>query len=271
MPELPEVETTKRGIEPYLVGRRIVDVVVRETRLRYPIPGSFKQDVIGRDIVRLVRRGKYIIVESDQGGLIFHLGMSGSLRIVGGDEIAKKHDHVDLILDSGLSLRFHDPRRFGAILWEAGDPAEHNLIRHLGVEPLEDEFNGDVLYARSRRSKRPVKTFIMDAQVVVGVGNIYANEALFAARIHPLREAGRISRKRYQCLAEVVKVVLARAIEQGGTTLRDFVNGHGDPGYFQQSLDVYGRNGQPCVVCGKVIEMLRVTQRSTYFCSRCQR
>jgi formamidopyrimidine-DNA glycosylase len=271
MPELPEVETTRRGIEPHLRGRRIAQLIVREPRLRWPIPEALPALLEGRLIDSVQRRAKYLLVPFSEGTLIMHLGMSGSLRLVPVDQPALKHDHVVIALDSGLALRFTDPRRFGAMLWQPISDAAHPLLAELGPEPLTDAFDGDYLFERSRGRSAPVKTFLMDNHIVVGVGNIYANEALFGAGIRPDRAAGRIARGRYALLADEVKRVLARSIEQGGTTLRDFVGGDGQPGYFKQQLNVYGRGGQACRTCGGVLNEVRLGQRSTVFCRHCQR
>lgn len=271
MPELPEVETTRRGIEPHLRGQAIARVVVRQPRLRWPIPDDLAELLVGRIVERVERRAKYLLVPFPHGTLLMHLGMSGSLRLVRADEPAGKHDHVDLELASGLALRYHDPRRFGAMLWQAAGAPPHPLLEGLGPEPLTDAFDGDYLFELSRGRSAAVKTFLMDGRVVVGVGNIYANEALFAAGIRPDRAAGRIARERYARLAEEVKKVLARSIEQGGTTLRDFVGGDGKPGYFAQQLLVYGRGGHACRNCLEELVEVRLGQRSTVYCRRCQR
>lgn len=271
MPELPEVETTRRGIEPHLRGRRIERLIVRQPRLRWPIPADLGKRLQGLVIDKVERRAKYLLVPFEQGTLIMHLGMSGSLRILPAGQPPEKHDHVDLVLDSGQMLRFTDPRRFGAVLWQPVHEPLHPLLANLGPEPLTDEFDGDYLFERSRRRQAPVKTFLMDGRIVVGVGNIYANEALFAAGIRPDRAAGKVSRERYGRLAEEVKHVLARSIRQGGTTLRDFVGGDGKPGYFSQQLEVYGRGGEECRSCGEALTEVRLGQRSTVFCRRCQR
>jgi len=270
MPELPEVETTRRGIAPYLVGARIAGVVVRDPRLRYPVPADLPQVVAGRAVVDLRRRGKYLLLGLDDGTLLLHLGMSGSLRVLPADVAPGPHDHVDLILDNGRCLRLRDPRRFGALLWITGPAEDHPLIRHLGPEPLEDGFDGSYLYSRSRSRRVAVKNFIMDARIVVGVGNIYANESLFLARIHPSRACGRISLERYRRLADEIKGVLRHAIGQGGTSLRDFVREDGNPGYFSLSLNVYGRANEPCPICGTPLSQRRIGQRSSFFCARCQ-
>lgn len=272
MPELPEVETTRRGIVPYLKGRRIHELVVREPRLRWPVPADLAERIRGQVLRDVERRAKYLLFRFDNGTMIGHLGMSGSMRILTGAlPPPRKHDHIDLLTDDGSCLRFHDPRRFGALLWSDGDPQAHELLRALGPEPLGDDFDARRLYKMSRGRKAPVKNFIMDNHVVVGVGNIYANEALYAAGIHPLRQAGRISLTRYQRLTDEIRRVLARSIETGGTTLRDYVNGDGMPGYFALSLAVYGRDGETCPACSETIRLTRCGQRSTFFCPQCQR
>ena len=269
MPELPEVETTRRGIAPHLEGHRVTRLIVRDPRLRWPIPEDLAIQVENQTFTAVRRRAKYLLMDIGGGTLISHLGMSGNLRLVPAGTPVLKHEHVDIELDSGMTLRYTDPRRFGAMLWQrAGDV--HPLLAHLGPEPLSTDFDGERLYQLSRKRSMAVKPFIMDNAVVVGVGNIYATEALFAAGIDPRREAGRISRARYQALAEEIKKVLARAIESGGTTLRDFIGGDGKPGYFKQELFVYGRGGQLCKVCGTTLSEVRLGQRSTVFCRRCQ-
>ncbi len=270
MPELPEVETTRRGVEPYSLGRRVVRVDVREPRLRWPVPEELPVRLAGQRIDSVERRAKYLLFTTAAGRLMVHLGMSGSLRVVDQSEPPAYHDHLDIVLDDGRALRYNDPRRFGSCLWlEPGE--QHMLLAGLGPEPLGDEFDGDLLYRRSRGSKRAVKQLIMDGKVVVGVGNIYANEALFLAGIRPDRAAGRISRERYRRLADHIKQVLTSAIEQGGTTLRDFVGGDGKPGYFAQRLYVYGRENKPCKRCGKILKKSTLGQRTTVYCVACQR
>lgn len=285
MPELPEVETTRRGIAPWLEGRRIQQLDVRESRLRWPIPEDLPELVQGLQIASLQRRAKYLLMplldsrqpEASQG-LIWHLGMSGSLRLVAAQEPWKKHDHLQLTpsplpSDNGppLCLRYHDPRRFGFLLAYQGDPLQHPRLEKLGPEPLGEDFTARQLYQRSRKRKLPIKAFIMDNAQVVGVGNIYATEALFRAGIDPRREAGRVSLARYARLVELIKVILAAAIEQGGTTLRDFVGGDGKPGYFAQQLDAYGRAGQPCHQCARLLQETKIGQRASVFCPQCQR
>lgn len=270
MPELPEVETTRRGIAPYLEGVRVSRVIVRERRLRWPIPEDLDVRLSGQCFVQVQRRAKYLLLGAESGTLISHLGMSGSLRLVPCGTPVAKHEHADIELESGLALRYTDPRRFGALLWSS-DPLNHQLLRNLGPEPLTDEFAGERLYFCSRGRSMAVKPFIMDNAVVVGVGNIYASEALFAAGIDPRREAGSISRARYARLADEVKRILGHAIQRGGTTLRDFVGGDGQPGYFQQELFVYGRGGEFCKNCGGSLREIRLGQRSSVYCPRCQR
>ncbi|MFL2502487.1 MAG: bifunctional DNA-formamidopyrimidine glycosylase/DNA-(apurinic or apyrimidinic site) lyase [Luminiphilus sp.] len=269
MPELPEVETTRRGISPHVLGRKVQKVVVRESRLRWPVPEQLSTELSGARITAVNRRAKYLLVETDAGILMVHLGMSGSLRIMPASTPPLFHDHIDVVLDDGNCLRYHDPRRFGSFHWL--DSPAHPLLDHLGPEPLSTAFSGAYLYERSRRRQLSVKQFVMDGKVVVGVGNIYANEALFIAGIHPARAADRVALKRYESLAETIKTVLHDAIEQGGTTLRDFVGGDGSPGYFAQQLRVYGRQGQPCKACKSVLKEIRQSGRSTVFCPRCQR
>ncbi|MEA3275780.1 MAG: bifunctional DNA-formamidopyrimidine glycosylase/DNA-(apurinic or apyrimidinic site) lyase [Pseudomonadota bacterium] len=271
MPELPEVETTLRGIAPTLTGTRITRLVARERRLRYPVPEGTEGEVDGQRIRAVERRGKYLLLRLTRGTLLIHLGMSGSLRLLPSDTPAQKHDHIDLQLAGGRCLRLRDPRRFGVFLWTPQAPEAHPLLRSLGPEPLGAHFDGDYLYELARSRRTAVKDFLMDTRVVVGVGNIYANESLFLAGIHPARPCGRVSRKRYRRLAQAVKDVLRSAIEQGGTTLRDFVQEDGSPGYFALSLKVYGREGEPCPACGAPIRRRRIGQRSSYYCPRCQR
>lgn len=269
MPELPEVETTVRGIAPHVTGRRIVAMTVRERRLRWPIPEGIEAAVRGQTIRRVLRRAKYLVFALDQGHLILHLGMSGSLRMVSGGAAPEKHDHYDLTID-GQVLRYRDPRRFGMCDYTTGLPEQHWLLASLGPEPFDPAFTGDYLHALARGRRAPVKSFLMDARTVTGVGNIYANEALFRARIRPTRPAGRIALARYRALAGHVVDVLDEAIAAGGTTLRDFVSDSGRPGYFRARLDVYDRAGEPCP-CGRgPIRHRVVGQRATYYCE-CQR
>ncbi len=271
MPELPEVETTRRGIAPHIEGQTITDVIVRQPRLRWAVPDLLSQTLVGQTIRSVSRRAKYLLFETDTGTLIVHLGMSGSLRILSQDLAPGKHDHVDFIFADGTILRFNDPRRFGAVLWTAAPITEHPLLKDLGPEPLLPSFTGELLYQLSRNRKMSVKSFIMDSHIVVGVGNIYANEALFLAGILPARPAGKISLARYQRLVETIRIILQDAIRQGGTTLRDFVNESGKPGYFQQQLRVYGRGELPCKVCLQPLTEIRIANRSTVYCLHCQR
>ena len=270
MPELPEVETTRRGVEPHCAGKRVAQVVVRDARLRWPIESDLPARVQGQTIDAVERRAKYLLFRLQRGSLMVHLGMSGSLRVLEPGIAPAPHDHVDLVMADGTCLRYNDPRRFGSFFYlPVGD--DHPLLDHLGPEPLSGAFSGELLYRRSRGRKGPVKNFIMDGKVVVGVGNIYANEALFLSGIRPDRAAGRISRARYEVLANNIKRVLTSAIEQGGTTLRDFVGGDGKPGYFAQQLYVYGRQGQPCKTCKTPLREARLGQRTSVYCISCQR
>jgi formamidopyrimidine-DNA glycosylase len=270
MPELPEVETTRRGIAPALVGRRVSDVVIRDRRLRWPIAEHLETSLRGETVRRVERRAKYILIGFDTGTLILHLGMSGSLRIVDNTVPPKLHDHWDIVLDSGRVLRFHDPRRFGSAHWTAADPADHPLLAKLAPEPLSDAFDAAYLYRVTRKRSIAIKQFIMNSQVVVGVGNIYASEALFRAGISPRKAARRITRAQAAALTDAIKEVLAAAIAIGGTTLRDYVNADGIPGYFRQKLFVYERDLQPCRVCKTPVKQFLQGQRSTYWCSTCQ-
>jgi formamidopyrimidine-DNA glycosylase len=269
LPELPEVETTKKGIVPFLKQRSIVSIDVRNGALRWPVSSEVFQ--IKNQLVQDVfRRGKYIIIQLAQGSVLIHLGMSGSLRVVDSSVPIQKHDHVDLNLAGNKTIRFNDPRRFGSILW-AENWQEHVLISSLGLEPLDDDFNGDYLYQKAKNRKVAIKQFIMNGKLVVGVGNIYANEALFLAGIDPTRGVHRVSRKRMRLLADVIKQVLAAAIKQGGTTLKDFVGSDGKPGYFKQELNVYGRAGKKCVRCEALLTEIRQNNRATVYCVQCQK
>jgi formamidopyrimidine-DNA glycosylase len=327
MPELPEVETTRRGLAPHLEGRRVVDVTLRRNDLRWPIPREIKTLLPQRTITAIRRRAKYLLMDTDAGSAIWHLGMSGSMRVLPADTPVTTHDHVDVVIGgaliggalirdvsvgdavhsasvalipahSGLResersagarknekdmtpkvLRFNDPRRFGCLLWQA--PGEiHELLRDLGPEPLLNDdgdtddgvhFSGDYLYERSRGRSAPVKAFLMDQKIVVGVGNIYAAEALFAAGVSPPRAAGKVSRERYGAIAEAVRTILSYAIARGGTTLRDFLSPDGAPGYFEQELSAYGRGGEPCPRCGRPMKQAMLAQRATVWCGHCQK
>jgi formamidopyrimidine-DNA glycosylase len=270
MPELPEVETSRRGIAPWLVGHQVESVIVRDRRLRWRVPDDIESRLAGQTIRALRRRAKYLLLDTDTGSALLHLGMSGSVRIIDRSEPASRHDHVDIRLKSGKSMRFRDPRRFGSFLW-AADPLLHPLLRDLGPEPLEQGFDGGHLWRTARGRRLAVKPYIMNANVVVGVGNIYASEALFCAGIHPKRRADRISKPRMQRLAACIASVLQRAIDAGCTTLRDFHGSDGEPGYFRQKLDVYGRGGEPCRRCKSPLSVAVIGQRSTFYCKTCQR
>jgi formamidopyrimidine-DNA glycosylase len=270
MPELPEVETTRRGLLPHVAGRRVEHVLLRRPDLRWPIPRQVEDLLPEQRIEGIRRRAKYLLLDTAAGSALLHLGMSGSLRVLPGDTPVRTHDHVDIALDTGRVLRFNDPRRFGCLLWQA--PGEtHELLAGLGPEPLSDDFDGDYLFALSRGRKAPVKTFVMDQSVVVGIGNIYAAEALFMAGISPLRKAGKVSRARYVALADAVKAILGHAIARGGTTLRDFISPDGAPGYFERELLVYGRGGAPCLRCGRALKQTSIGQRTSIWCGHCQR
>lgn len=271
MPELPEVETTRRGIEPHIRGRTLRQVVVRNRQLRWPVPLELEEILTGRKLRAVARRGKYLLLEFSHGTVLWHLGMSGSLRLVDPQVDPEKHDHIDWIFGADLALRFHDPRRFGALLWTAEPVAEHALLAHLGPEPLEEQFDGAYLYEKTRKRSQAIKSWLMDSRNVVGVGNIYANEALFISNLHPLKAAAGLSPAKCDRLAAAVKEILHYAIQRGGTTLRDFVGGDGKPGYFAQELNVYGRGGEPCHKCAKILTEKRLGQRTTVYCTQCQK
>jgi formamidopyrimidine-DNA glycosylase len=269
MPELPEVETSRRGIEPFLVGERIDKIIVREKRLRWPVSAAVATQLAGQIVNSVTRRAKYLLINTSNGSAMIHLGMSGSVYMVDRGTPATVHEHFDFDLASGKTLRYRDPRRFGSLHWTK-TPEQHKLIKSLGPEPLGDDFSGEYLWQRSRGRKVAIKQFIMNANVVVGVGNIYASEALFLAGINPLRAAGRVARQRYDVLADVIQQVLLRAIEAGGTTLRDFYGGDGAAGYFKQELAVYGREELPCIECKRPLTAVVLGQRSTFYCKNCQ-
>lgn len=277
MPELPEVEVTRRGVAPHLEGRIVDSVVLRRAGLRWPFPPDLPAILAGRRILHTGRRGKYLLIGFEHGTLIIHLGMSGHLRVIPPDTELKKHDHFDLVVegpDGKQALRLHDPRRFGAVLWhpyDAGELAQHELLRDLGVEPLEDGFDGGLLYLATRKRSAPIKQVLLAGNLVVGVGNIYACESLFRAGINPKTPAGRISRARYDRLAQAIREILAEAIVQGGSTLRDFIAVNGQSGYFQQTYFVYDRAEVPCRNCGTPIRQIKQGQRSTFYCVHCQR
>jgi len=255
---------------PHVRGRRITGFQVRDPRLRWPVDENLAPWATGQRVTAVRRRAKYLLLDLETGSLILHLGMSGSLRVVSGNEAPRRHDHVEIALEGGRVLRYHDPRRFGSLHYTTGDPEQHWLLASLGVEPLSNDFHGELLKSAARTRTSAVKALIMDARVVVGVGNIYASESLFLAGIHPARAAGRVSLARYDTLTSAIRSVLERAIADGGTTLRDFVSGVGEPGYFAQQLAVYGRAGAACRQCGHVIGSRVLAQRSTFFCVRCQ-
>jgi formamidopyrimidine-DNA glycosylase len=268
MPELPEVEVSRMGISPHLVGQTIKAFVFRTPKLRWEIPQELKQ-LEGQVIRHIRRRAKYLLIETEQGTAIVHLGMSGSLRVLDADFPAAKHDHVDLKLMNGKILRYNDPRRFGAWLWCAPNES-HAVLAHMGPEPLTEELNADYVAEKAKGKRVAVKQFIMDNKIVVGVGNIYANESLFKSRIHPTRPAGKLTRKEWQLLVENIKATLEIAIQQGGTTLKDFAQADGKPGYFAQELLVYGKAGEPCPECGETLQEQKIGQRNTFFCDKCQ-
>lgn len=270
MPELPEVETTVNGIRPFAEGRSVSGVIVRQRQLRWPVSRGLSQKLSGKVIQSVRRRAKYIMFEFERGTLLIHLGMSGRLRVVPSTTPIEKHDHVDLLLDDGHCVRFKDPRRFGSVTWVSGDPLVSQYLYHLGPEPLVDDFDGQYLYTRARGRRTAVKNFIMDGRIVVGVGNIYASEALFRSGIRPTRAAGRIALERYNLLVIAIQSVLGEAIAAGGTTLRDYSRVTGEPGYFEQALKVYARQGQPCEVCGDLINRKVIGQRASYYCPSCQ-
>ena len=271
MPELPEVETTRKGIAPHIENNPISEVIIRNRNLRWPIPTHLTRKLKSHTFISVTRRGKYLLLNTEAGTLIIHLGMSGSLRIVPVNSPIEKHDHFELQFKDGLCCRLRDPRRFGSVLWTDDDPLLHKLLLNLGPEPLDNNFNTEYLFEKSRKRKTTVKQFIMDSKTVVGVGNIYASESLFLAGIHPKRIAGNISKARYEKLTLAIKKILTAAIKQGGTTLKDFTASDGKPGYFKQKLKVYDRKNEPCLKCKKPIKQIILGQRSTFYCSACQK
>ncbi|WNC71929.1 bifunctional DNA-formamidopyrimidine glycosylase/DNA-(apurinic or apyrimidinic site) lyase [Thalassotalea psychrophila] len=270
MPELPEVEVCRQGISPHVLNQTVSDVIVRNAKMRWPITPTIVE-MSGEKIISVTRRAKYLLLKTVKGTLVLHLGMSGTIRVIPKDTAVAKHDHFDLVLTSGVALRLNDPRRFGAVLWLTEDVNEHALLAKLGPEPLLDDFDKGYLFKKSRKKTVPIKTFIMNNHVVVGVGNIYANEALFQAGILPTAPAGKVSQKRYDNLTEIIKQVLTKAISQGGTTLKDFTQADGRPGYFAQSLQVYGRGGEKCIACETPLEEIRQSGRASVFCPKCQK
>lgn len=270
MPELPEVETTLRGVAPHLVGRKIREVIVRDKRLRWPVPDTI-HDLEGQQVLSGTRRAKYLLFATKPGTLLIHLGMSGALRVVDPDTPFRKHDHVAITMSTGMQLRLHDPRRFGCVLLIEGDASAHPLLAELGVEPLDAAFDADYLRDQLKSRSSFIKAAIMDSHVIVGVGNIYASEALFMAGIKPTKAANKVSKPALVKLVTAIKEVLAASIEMGGTTLRDFLHENGEPGYFKQTLRVYDREGEPCRTCGATIKRLVQTNRSTFYCPTCQK
>lgn len=270
MPELPEVETTLRGIRPHIEHQTVSRVIIRQPKLRWPIPAELPQQLEQQKLNNLSRRAKYLLLHFDTGTLLIHLGMSGSLRVIPTNTPPVKHDHFDLAFNHNKSIRLTDPRRFGAVLWLGTDPYQHVLLRKLGPEPLSKQLTEQYLYEKSRHRKVSIKQFIMDQAIVTGIGNIYCTEALYSAGINPVRAAGNISLKRYQTLVIQIKQTLSLAIEQGGTTLRDFVGSDGKPGYFKQQLEVYGRSGLPCKHCKQALTEIKQAQRTTVYCANCQ-
>jgi formamidopyrimidine-DNA glycosylase len=271
MPELPEVETTRRGIEPHIINQTIKNIAVRQRSLRWPIPIQLEQKARNQKIESVERRGKYLLLRLKNGTIIIHLGMSGSLRICTANIAAEKHDHVDFVFGNNKILRLRDPRKFGAVLWTASMPEKHKLLSPLGPEPLESSFSGKYLFEHSRKRTASIKSLIMNSHIVVGVGNIYACESLYIAGINPKRKSGSLSLARCEKLVSAIKQVLTESITQGGTTLRDFTRENGEPGYFAQKLFVYGRADEPCAKCGSPVKKITQQQRSTYYCTRCQR
>lgn len=270
MPELPEVETSCRGITPFLINQKIVGAVVRNRQLRWPIPSRLGKSLAGQTIHSVTRRAKYILLGTHKGTLILHLGMSGHLHIVTTDTLAEKHDHFDLLLSTGYLLRLTDPRRFGAVLWTTKDPAYHRLLQDIGPEPLSDSFDSDYLYQRSRHRQCTIRDFLLNGRMVAGIGNIYANESLYRAGIRPTLAAGRLSHRRVTALVSAIKTTLTEAINAGGTTLRDFKNVDGRPGYFQHDLLIYGRANESCRHCGNDIKAKTIHGRRLYYCPTCQ-
>lgn len=275
MPELPEVETIRRSLEKHILNKKIVDVIVRQEKLRWPIPKNLKAKLLHQEFQSISRRGKYLILKfADADFMIIHLGMTGKLFLSSGQSYKKilyKHEHVTFFFETGESLAFVDPRKFGSILLAKNDPMQHVLLKSLGPEPLEKNFTGEYLYNVSRNKKVNTKQFLMDSKIVVGVGNIYANEALFSAKIHPKRPAKDLTKIECDRLVAIIKDVLRQAIKHGGTTIRDFAGSHGDAGNFQQELKVYGRGGLPCINCGNTLTEIRLGQRTTVFCDTCQK
>ena len=269
MPELPEVEVCRLGISPHVVNNEVKDVIVRNSNMRWPIPATVKT-LTGQQVLSVDRRAKYLLLRFETGTLLLHLGMSGTIRVIDKTVPVAKHDHFELVFVNGTVLRLNDPRRFGAVLWFENHQDEQGLLSKLGPEPLSDEFCHDYLFAKAKNRNVPIKTFLMNNHIVVGVGNIYANEALFQAGILPTAKAGKISKERFNCLTDIIKKVLSEAIKQGGTTLKDFTQADGRPGYFAQSLFVYGRSGKACLACQEILLEIRQSNRSSVYCPHCQ-
>ncbi|MDA8561591.1 bifunctional DNA-formamidopyrimidine glycosylase/DNA-(apurinic or apyrimidinic site) lyase [Gammaproteobacteria bacterium] len=271
MPELPEVEITLRGIEPYILHQKISNVIVRNHKLRWPVQNDINQQVNGKNICKTQRIGKYLVLKVETGSIIIHLGMSGSLRVLKNNTPIKKHDHIDIEFANNIILRLNDPRRFGAFLWTTEEPEQHKLLKNLGIEPLSNKFSAKNLAQLTKKSKSPIKTFLMNSKNIAGVGNIYANEALFDSKINPNQPTNSIPENRLNSLLKSIKKVLRQSIKQGGTTLKDFVNSDGKKGYFQVYLKIYGKKNKPCVYCKTPIEENRMGQRSTFYCPNCQK
>ena len=271
MPELPEVETTLRGIEPHILNSAIAEVKIHNGQLRWPVEKQLPQLITNKKILKLERRGKYLLLQFKHGTILWHLGMSGSMKILKKDEPRAKHDHIEILFKNKIILRYNDPRRFGALIWTEEDMYAHKLLNHLGPEPLTNDFNDTYLYEQSRKKKQKVKSWIMDSSLVVGVGNIYANESLFMSGINPNRAAGKLTKSQCEAFVREIKKVLRAAIKQGGTTLKDFSGSDGKPGYFAQKLNVYGKAGKPCPNCNKALIKKEIAQRATYYCTQCQK
>lgn len=270
MPELPEVETTKEGLKPLILNKKISDVIIRQPKLRWIIPSKIKKILPQQEIVNIIRRGKYLIIQTNKGDLIIHLGMSGSLRIIDKNSEVLKHDHFDLVLNNNSCVRLRDPRRFGAVLFSE-NYKEHKLIKNLGIEPLDKEFNGEYLYKLTQNKKRNIKSFIMDSHIIVGIGNIYACESLFLTNLSPFAAANNINKNKMNELVINIKIILKKAIAAGGTTLKDFSKVDGSPGYFANTLNVYARENNKCPKCSSIIKKVKQNTRSTFYCPQCQK
>lgn len=271
MPELPEVETICRGIAASIVGAKIAQVRINQHRLRWPVPKSLPTKLAHQTIKGISRRGKYLLISFPNGTLIAHLGMTGTLQVLPEKSPTKKHDHIEITLDNGKCIRFNDPRRFGSMVWTEKDPLQHKLLAQLGPEPLSPDFTGEYLSLKAKNKLTAIKTFIMNSKNVVGVGNIYASEALFLAGIKPTTITKKLSLDHCKKLVKTIKQVLLASIKHGGTTFRDYKNSHGEHGQFKTKLQVYDRAGMPCYRCGTTIKTIRIGQRSTFYCPKCQR